>query len=179
MRTPSAKRQKGARKVVLMCENSQCSSEAKASEVTYVLDLPQHVPRRASVADERRQPHPIEVTVLKPELARSAKQQYFRRPVVFNGSIAFRTEQQWIDALLRSRGMEPTNFSERVKWHLLARMIPLIHRAWAERHLQELQRDQPAQHSGVRWTDHGCESFLQHGSASGRAGRPVGRGGLR
>jgi ATP-dependent Lon protease len=36
------------------------------------------------------------------------------------------TEEQWIDALLRSTGMEPTNFSERVKWHLLARMVPLI-----------------------------------------------------
>ncbi|MBU6161061.1 MAG: protease Lon-related BREX system protein BrxL [Myxococcales bacterium] len=36
------------------------------------------------------------------------------------------TEGQWIDALLRSTGMEPANFTERVKWHLLARMIPLI-----------------------------------------------------
>ena len=36
------------------------------------------------------------------------------------------TEAQWIDALLRSTGMEPTNFTERVKWHLLARMVPLI-----------------------------------------------------
>lgn len=36
------------------------------------------------------------------------------------------TEIQWIDALLRSTGMEPTCFDERVKWHLVARMIPLI-----------------------------------------------------
>lgn len=36
------------------------------------------------------------------------------------------TEKQWIDALLRSTGMEPTNFQERVKWHLLARIIPLV-----------------------------------------------------
>src|SRR5450755_3732064 len=36
------------------------------------------------------------------------------------------TEEQWIDVLLRSTGMEPTNFTERVKWHLLARMVPLI-----------------------------------------------------
>jgi ATP-dependent Lon protease len=35
-------------------------------------------------------------------------------------------EEQWIDVLLRSTGMEPTNFRERVKWHLLARMIPLV-----------------------------------------------------
>ncbi len=44
---------------------------------------------------------------------------------LFQGRRAF-TEPQWIDALLRSTGMEPTNFEERVKWHLLARMIPLV-----------------------------------------------------
>ena len=44
---------------------------------------------------------------------------------LFQGRRAF-TEQQWIDVLLRSTGMEPTNFDERVKWHLLARMIPLV-----------------------------------------------------
>jgi ATP-dependent Lon protease len=31
-----------------------------------------------------------------------------------------------IDALIRSTGMEPSCFKERVKWHLLARMIPLV-----------------------------------------------------
>lgn len=36
------------------------------------------------------------------------------------------SERQWIDVLLRSTGMEPANFDERVKWHLLARMIPLV-----------------------------------------------------
>jgi ATP-dependent Lon protease len=44
---------------------------------------------------------------------------------LFQGRRAF-TEEQWIDVLLRSTGMEPTNFKERVKWHLLARMIPLV-----------------------------------------------------
>ena len=44
---------------------------------------------------------------------------------LFQARRAF-TEQQWIDALLRSTGMEPTNFPERVKWHLLARIIPLV-----------------------------------------------------
>src|ERR1022692_1368239 len=44
---------------------------------------------------------------------------------LFQGRRAF-TERQWIDALLRSTGMEPTNFQERVKSHLLARMIPLV-----------------------------------------------------
>jgi len=36
------------------------------------------------------------------------------------------TEEQWIDVLLRSCGYEPTQFTERVKWHLLCRMVPLV-----------------------------------------------------
>jgi ATP-dependent Lon protease len=43
----------------------------------------------------------------------------------FSGREGF-TEDQWIDVLLRSTGMEPANFDARVKWHLLARMIPLV-----------------------------------------------------
>ena len=34
--------------------------------------------------------------------------------------------QGWMDALLRSSGMEPANLEPRVKWHLLARMIPFV-----------------------------------------------------
>jgi len=36
------------------------------------------------------------------------------------------TVDQWLDVLLRSVGMEPTNLENRVKWHLLARMIPFV-----------------------------------------------------
>jgi conserved hypothetical protein/TIGR02688 family protein len=36
------------------------------------------------------------------------------------------TKEQWIDVLLRSCGMEPTQFDDRVKWLLLARLIPLV-----------------------------------------------------
>jgi ATP-dependent Lon protease len=36
------------------------------------------------------------------------------------------TVEQWIDVLLRSTGMEPTHFETRVKWHFLARMLPLV-----------------------------------------------------
>ena len=35
-------------------------------------------------------------------------------------------KEEWIDVLLRSCGMEPTQFDERVKWLLLARLIPLV-----------------------------------------------------
>src|SRR3954452_21256872 len=44
---------------------------------------------------------------------------------LFEGRRAF-TEGQWIDVLIRSTGMEPSHFPERVKWHLLCRMIPLV-----------------------------------------------------
>ncbi|MEP7219351.1 MAG: protease Lon-related BREX system protein BrxL, partial [Bacteroidota bacterium] len=44
---------------------------------------------------------------------------------LFDGRRAF-TEEEWIDVLLRSTGMEPTGFDERVKWHLLCRMVPLV-----------------------------------------------------
>ena len=43
----------------------------------------------------------------------------------FEGRMHF-TEDQWLDVLLRSTGLEPTQFENRVKWHLLTRMIPLV-----------------------------------------------------
>ncbi|MDO9044792.1 MAG: protease Lon-related BREX system protein BrxL [Methanobacteriaceae archaeon] len=36
------------------------------------------------------------------------------------------SKEEWIDVLLRSCGMEPTQFDDRVKWLLLARLIPLV-----------------------------------------------------
>lgn len=36
------------------------------------------------------------------------------------------TKEEWIDVLLRSTGMESDKFSEREKWLLIARMIPLV-----------------------------------------------------
>lgn len=36
------------------------------------------------------------------------------------------TSEEWLDVLLRSSGIEPTQFERRVKWHLLARMIPFV-----------------------------------------------------
>jgi ATP-dependent Lon protease len=44
---------------------------------------------------------------------------------LFQARAAF-TEDQWTDVLLRSTGIEPTHFEKRVKWHFLARMIPLV-----------------------------------------------------
>lgn len=42
-----------------------------------------------------------------------------------NGRKAF-TKDEWIDVLIRSTGMEPEKLTDRVKWLLLARMIPLV-----------------------------------------------------
>jgi len=44
---------------------------------------------------------------------------------IFQGRKEF-TETQWIDMILRSTGLEPTLFEERVKWHFLTRLIPLV-----------------------------------------------------
>lgn len=44
---------------------------------------------------------------------------------VFEGRKKF-TKDEWIDALIRSTGMEPTQLEERVKWHLLLRLVPLV-----------------------------------------------------
>lgn len=35
------------------------------------------------------------------------------------------TKDEWIDILIRSIGMEPTQLKEEVKWHMLLRMVPL------------------------------------------------------
>uniref|UniRef100_UPI0040478596 protease Lon-related BREX system protein BrxL n=1 Tax=Aliarcobacter sp. TaxID=2321116 RepID=UPI0040478596 len=45
----------------------------------------------------------------------------------FEGFVSKRKEftlDEWIDVLIRSTGMEPTNLDEKTKWHLLARIIP-------------------------------------------------------
>ena len=44
---------------------------------------------------------------------------------LFEGRKNF-TKTEWIDALLRSTGMEPTHFDERTKWHFLTRLIPFV-----------------------------------------------------
>ncbi|MDI6705669.1 MAG: protease Lon-related BREX system protein BrxL [Bacillota bacterium] len=43
----------------------------------------------------------------------------------FEGRRKF-TKDEWISILLRSVGLEPTKLENRVKWHMLARMMPLV-----------------------------------------------------
>lgn len=44
---------------------------------------------------------------------------------VFEGRNKF-NKNEWIDFLLRSTGMEPNDFDDEAKWHLLTRMAPLV-----------------------------------------------------
>lgn len=44
---------------------------------------------------------------------------------VFEGRKEF-SKDEWIDVLIRSTGMEPTQLEDRVKWHLLLRLVPLV-----------------------------------------------------
>ncbi|MGQ4666673.1 protease Lon-related BREX system protein BrxL [Metabacillus halosaccharovorans] len=44
---------------------------------------------------------------------------------VFEGRKYF-TKEEWIDILIRSTGMEATQLEDRVKWHLLLRLVPLV-----------------------------------------------------
>lgn len=44
---------------------------------------------------------------------------------LFDGREHF-SQSEWIDVLIRSIGMEPTQVTDRVKWHLLERLVPLV-----------------------------------------------------
>ena len=70
--------------------------------------------------EENQKGSPFTVTDLKP-----IQMPNMDMPALFEGRKSF-TDIEWIDALIRSTGMEPSCFEERVKWHLLARMIPLV-----------------------------------------------------
>lgn len=70
--------------------------------------------------EENQKGSPFAITELKPiQLPNMDMEE------LFEGRRAF-SEDQWLDVLLRSTGMEPTVLDERVKWHLLARMIPFV-----------------------------------------------------
>lgn len=44
---------------------------------------------------------------------------------LFDGREHF-SKDEWIDVLMRSIGMEPTQLTARVKWHMLERLVPLV-----------------------------------------------------
>ncbi|MCD8361395.1 MAG: protease Lon-related BREX system protein BrxL [Lachnospiraceae bacterium] len=72
------------------------------------------------VEEDKRNTSPIHIRKLTP-----IQMPHIDMDEVKNGRKAF-TKEEWIDVLLRSTGMEPEKFNDRVKWLLLARMIPLV-----------------------------------------------------
>jgi ATP-dependent Lon protease len=72
------------------------------------------------VFEENQKNLPYVITDLKPiQMPNMDMQALFEARKSFSLS-------QWIDVLIRSTGMEPTTLNERVKWHLVARMIPFV-----------------------------------------------------
>ncbi|MCD8336519.1 MAG: protease Lon-related BREX system protein BrxL [Lachnospiraceae bacterium] len=72
------------------------------------------------VEEDKRNVSPIRIRKLTP-----IQMPHIDMDELKNGRKAF-TKEEWIDVLLRSTGMEPDKLSDRVKWLLLARMIPLV-----------------------------------------------------
>lgn len=70
--------------------------------------------------DASHKPSPFMLASLKPIQMPATDMDELRA-----GRAAF-TRGEWLDVLLRSVGLEPTVFAEPVKWHLLARMVPLV-----------------------------------------------------
>jgi ATP-dependent Lon protease len=71
-------------------------------------------------SEEDRRAHPIRVRKLTPIQMPHVDIEEFK---VYRAEF---TKSEWIDVLLRSTGMEPDKFTDREKWLLLARMIPLV-----------------------------------------------------
>lgn len=68
------------------------------------------------------QKRPFFITALKPIQVAS-----FEFPEYVRGRSAFTTDE-WIDLLVRSMGLEPTQFARRIKLLFLARLIPMVER---------------------------------------------------
>jgi ATP-dependent Lon protease len=72
------------------------------------------------IEEDKKNTTPIRIRKLTP-----IQMPHIDMDEVKNGRKAF-TKDEWMDVLIRSTGMEPDKFSNRVKWLLLARMIPLV-----------------------------------------------------
>lgn len=70
--------------------------------------------------DASHKPSPFVLETLKP-----VQMPHLNMDEVFLGRKWF-NKDEWIDLLLRSTGLEPTTLERDAKWHLLARMVPLV-----------------------------------------------------
>ena len=92
-----------------------------------------------------------------------------------DGRKAF-SQEEWMDVMLRSIGMEPDTLNIREKWLLLARMLPLVENNFnlcelgPPQHWQEssVQGDLTEQHPGIRRPNNSGKPVLQHGPQDGR-----------
>lgn len=72
------------------------------------------------IEEDKKNTQPIRVRSLKP-----IQMPHVDMDELKSGRKAF-TKEEWMDVILRSIGMEPDKFSEREKWLLIARMVPLV-----------------------------------------------------
>lgn len=72
------------------------------------------------IEEDKKNTQPIRVRSLKP-----IQMPHIDMDDLKSGRKAF-TKEEWIDVILRTVGMEPEKFTQREKWLLLARMIPLV-----------------------------------------------------
>ena len=72
------------------------------------------------IEEDKKNGNPVQIRKLTP-----IQMPHIDLDEVKNGRKAF-SKDEWMTILLRSTGMEPDKFSEREKWLLLARMIPLV-----------------------------------------------------
>lgn len=72
------------------------------------------------IEEDKKNTQPIRIRNLTP-----IQMPHVDMDEVKNGRKAF-TKKEWMDILLRSTGMEPDKLSDRAKWLLIARMIPLV-----------------------------------------------------
>jgi ATP-dependent Lon protease len=70
--------------------------------------------------DEEKDISPFHIRSLKP-----IQSYAFDLPELLNARTQF-TTSEWIDALIRSIGLEPARLEDRVKWHMLERLVPLV-----------------------------------------------------
>ena len=72
------------------------------------------------IEEDKKNTQPIRVSSLKP-----IQMPHIDMDDLKSGRKAF-TKEEWIDVILRTVGMEPEKFTQREKWLLLARMVPLV-----------------------------------------------------
>lgn len=72
------------------------------------------------IEEEKKNGNPIQIRKLTP-----IQMPHIEMADLKEGRKAF-TKEEWMDILLRSIGMEPDELTEREKWLLLTRMIPLV-----------------------------------------------------